>query len=197
MKKIIFFTLCVLSQMVSLQAFDIEARIAYFLPQDTRMRDIYGKNGLPEYEIEVSAPFQSCCDCSCDWDMWANLSYYDGSGHSSCLRNSTWARNWTLTAGLKRYFDVCMCFRPYLGLGVGLVNAQFKDRSPFVSRHVNKWGTAILVKSGIKYDVTCNIFLDLFMDYSYNWIMNKGCCHSKRNLTTGGLKLGLGLGYQF
>ena len=49
MKKIIFFTLCVLSQMVSLQAFDIEARIAYFLPQDTRMRDIYGKNGLPEY----------------------------------------------------------------------------------------------------------------------------------------------------
>jgi hypothetical protein len=69
--------------MVSLQAFDIEARIAYFLPQDTRMRDIYGKNGLPEYEIEVSAPFQSCCDCSCDWDTWAIM--MEAATQAACI----------------------------------------------------------------------------------------------------------------
>lgn len=198
MKKIIFLTLCVLSQMVSLQAFDVEARVAYFLPQDSTMRDLYGKNGLPEYEIEVSTPLTVCCETLCNWDAFANVSYFYGKGHTSCLRYHTDVNNWAFNVGLKRFFDTCTCFKPYLGLGIGFAYVDFNDRSEFVKQHRDQWGFALLAKSGIRYDLTCNLYADLFVDYAFNWFRfhNSGCS-SSRNLDTGGVKVGLGLGYGF
>jgi len=199
MKKFIFLTLCLLSQMVSLQAleFDVEARVAYFYPSDNRMREVYNQNGWANYQIEASTPFDFCCDCSCDWRLWTNVSYFHETGHSSCLRDKTSVNNWAVNFGLKRYFETCMCLRPYLGLGVGFAYVQFNDHSPFVHEHVRRWGVAVLAKSGIQYDVTCNLFLDLFLDYAYNGFRFHGCCGSRRHVDTGGLNVGLGLGYKF
>lgn len=199
MKKLIFLTLCLLSQMASLQAFDIEGRVAYFYPLDNRMRDVYGKNGWAEYEIEVSSPLNLCCDCSCDWDMFFNTSYFFEKGRSTCLRDHTNVSNVAFNFGIKRYFDFCSSFRPYFGLGVGFAHVHFHDDSPFVKNNINRWGLAVLVKSGIRYDFTCNLFADLFFDYAYNrYEFKKSCCCVSRNdIDTGGLKVGLGLGYHF
>lgn len=181
-----------------MEAFDVEARVAYFLPEDSRMRRIYGKNGFAEYELEASAPLSCCCDCSCEWDMFANLSFYEKKGHSTCLNDKTRVTDWALNFGVKRYFDICECIRPYLGLGAGPSYVKFHDESPYVKSHVHKWGVAILAKSGLKYDLTCNIFLDLFLDYTYQWYnFHRSSGVSVRNVNPGGLKIGLGLGYQF
>lgn len=199
MKKILLLLIGIVSQMAALQAFDIEARVAYFYPQDNRLREIYGKNGWVDYQIEASAPLNLCCDCSCNWDLWFNASYYQKRGHSTCLHNKTRVQNWAFNFGVKRYFDTCTCFRPYLGLGGGFAHVEFNDRSPFVKRHIDRWGGALLAKSGIKYDISCHVFVDLFVDYGLNWYSSK---HSRegvrtRSIDTGGVKAGLGLGYQF
>lgn len=198
MKKIVLLLLCVFSQMAALQAFDVEARVAYFLPQDSRMRDVYGKHGWADYEIEASAPLNLCCDCSCDWDVWFNTTYFHKKGNSTCLSNRTTVDNWAFNFGIKRYFDMCTCFRPYLGFGAGFAHVKFHDKSPYVKQHIDRWGWTLLAKSGIRYDVSCNIFLDLFLDYAYNRFDSK---HHRgvqvRSVNTGGLKVGLGLGYQF
>lgn len=200
MKKVFLLTLFILSQVSCMQAWDIEGRVAYFLPQDHRMRSIYSNKGFAEYELETSTPLASLVDCApCNWDGFANLSFYRKNGRSSCLNDRTRVTNWTLNFGVKRYFDVCGCFKPYLGLGAGAAYVRFHDYSSFVKRHNNKWGFAILAKSGVKYDVTCNLFLDLFLDYSYAWFnfYHSRSCVAVRNTNTGGLKCGLGLGYQF
>ena len=93
---------------------------------------------------------------------------------------------------------MCRCFRPYLGFGIGFAHVRFHDQSPFVRARTNRWGFAILAKSGLRYDVTCNFFLDFFLDYAYNHF-DFPCVRgvSIRNVNTGGVKIGLGLGYQF
>jgi opacity protein-like surface antigen len=200
MKKILLLALLFISQMSCLKAFDIQARAAYFLPEDSRMRDVYSKKGFAEYELEASTPLASLYECApCNWDAFTNLSFYQKRGRSSCFNDRSRVTNWTLNFGVKRYFDTCWCFRPYLGVGAGAVHARFHDESDYVSRHTNKWGVAILAKSGIRYDVTCNLFLDFFADYSYSWFNfhHRKSCVAVRNVNTGGLKLGLGLGYQF
>lgn len=187
-------------QIASSEAFEIEARAAYFYPQEKRIRDLYGKNGFANYQIEAAMPFDylNDCYCSCDWDLFTNVGYYEKSGHTSCLNSRTTVNNWTINFGVKRYFDMCECFRPYLGLGIGAAYVKFHDRSDFVRQHTNEWGFALLAKSGIIYDITCNFFLDAFIDYSYEWYdFKKKSCVSTKNVNTGGLKTGLGLGYRF
>lgn len=226
MRKFLLLSAIFLSQLVTsqVQAFDVEARVAYFLPQDHRLRDLYGKNGFPEYELEFSMPLNMCCDCSCNWVSFFNLGYTTKKGHvrchfedstpivvgdqtfslddcfgDVCLRNKTKVEQWTLNLGAKYFFDNCGCFRPYLGFGLGAANVRFKDDSPFVRHNTDKWGFALLAKSGVEYDITCNIFTDLFLDYSYNYFCKEHSrgCNSTRSINTGGLKLGLGLGYRF
>jgi len=197
MKKFILLTMCLLGQMASLQAFDVEARVAYFYPANDRMRDVYGKEGWAEYEIEASTPLTFNCDCT-NWDAFFNASYFYKRGHSTCLHDRTTVNNWAFNFGVKRYFDTCWCFRPYLGLGVGFAHVRFHDESPFVTNKINRWGVAVLAKSGIRYDISCNFFADLFLDYAYTgYRFCSGGCRSGNDVDTGGVKVGLGLGYQF
>ncbi len=198
MNKILLFFFLALCQIATSEAFEVEARVAYFYPQDKRIRDLYGKNGFANYQIEAAMPLDCCCDCACNWDIFTNLGFYEKSGRTSCLDSKTKVTNWTLNFGVKRFFDMCECFRPYLGLGAGAAHVKFHDQSEFVRQHTNRWGVALLVKSGVIYDITCNFFLDAFVDYSYEWYN----FHSRsgvtvRNVNTGGLKTGLGLGYRF
>lgn len=201
MKKIIFLALLLMSQMTSLKALDVEARVAYFLPEDSRMRHIYSRKGFVEYELEVANPLCCLCECAPEWDAFANLAFYQKHGRSSCLNNRTKVTNWTLNFGVKRYFDFCFCpsLRPYLGFGAGPVNVRFHDQSDYVKRHTHKWGVGILAKSGVRYDLNCNFYVDFFADYSYAWFnfKHRKSCVAVRNVNTGGLKLGIGLGYQF
>lgn len=238
MRKLLLMGAIFLSQLVTtqVQAIDIEARVAYFYPQDKRVRDVFGKNGWPEYQLEVSTPLDFLGDCCCNTPFvgFFNASYFEETGHvrcrfdkgvdlpqdfcnnnDFCKRNKSRIEHWLLTGGLKYYFDCFECVRPYLGFGIGAGGVRVRDHfrnlnGPnvvIVDEEINehhrnrdgKWGFAILAKSGIEYDITCNFFLDGFIDYSYTWFEreHKRHCESSHRLDTGGIKIGLGLGYRF
>lgn len=216
MKKIVLFMISMLSQLAALQAFEVEARVAYFYPSDSRLREVYGKNGWADYQIEASMPIKLGCECTPCWDVWFNADYYQKRGHSTCLKNKTKVENWAFNFGLRRYFDMCNCLRPYIGLGGGFANVRFHDRifhnpfalneTVFLRRKIDKCGGSLLIKSGVKYDISCNFFVDLFLDYGFNWFSGKNKHHGRkhenhgaktRSIDTGGLKTGLGLGVRF
>lgn len=210
MNRIFLFFALLLGQIATVQGLDVEGRVAYYIPQDHRVRGIYGKShGFPEYEVEASCPINSFCDCLCGWECdpcwsgWGNFSIFHKKGRSEgCLKRSTEITNWTINFGIKHYFCGCFPegFRPYLGFGLGYAHVNFHDHSDFVKNHIDRSGIAILVKSGIQYDIACNYYLNLFADYASNWFdrpsHSKHCVHTRR-VNTGGLKLGLGLGYHF
>lgn len=140
-----------------------------------------------------------------------------------CLGSKNKIEHWLITAGAKYYFECFECIRPYLGFGIGAAGVRLRERTrdirdlngsnviliEDVGHHRNKdrngrWGFALLAKSGIEYDITCNIFLDAFVDYSHSWFSKE---HKKkhsefsgnrhRNTDFGAVKAGLGLGYRF
>lgn len=203
-KSILWLGVLLLTPLMTIQAIDIQGRVAYFLPQDKHIRSTYGRHGYPEYELEVSQPIDSLFCYKCQdpsWSAWGNLSFFRKKGHSSFLKNKTEISNWALNFGIKQY--ICHFFgnklRTYLGFGIGLAHVNFHDQSSYVKKHINKYGFAFLGKSGLEYNLGCNIFLDLFVDYAYSCFHRP---HSKKNIlthrvNTGGLKLGLGFGYHF
>ncbi len=207
MNKIFLFAILLFSHLTTAECLDVQGRVAYFVPQNHNIRSIYAK-GLPEYEVEISTPinaFSCLCECNDDWAGWTNFSFYQKKGHSrGCEEYSTKMTNWALNFGVKRYFSGCLpCFfddfRPYLGFGIGFARVKFNDRSPFVRNHISKYGFALLGKLGFEYQITCNLFLDLFADYSGNWFRSphSNGCTTTRCINTGGLKLGAGIGYRF
>ena len=196
MKKIILFILAI----GSIEATEIEIRAAYFAPQDDRMRDIYS-NGFTEYEVEVSTKLDCLSPCAPSFDAFINFATYQKEGTSTCTlqKDHTTVRNSALNVGIKRYLDIlCLDFHPYLGLGVGVANVRFHDKSHHVKEHINEWGGALLLKSGIKYNIMCNFFADLFLDYSYQWFsFHKRHCAEVHDVNPGGVMVGLGAGFEF
>jgi hypothetical protein len=207
MKRIILFAIFLLSQISLAEAFEleglqVEGRVAYFLPENKRIRHVYSDLGFPEYELEVAMPigcYFSDCIPDLNLDVWTNVSYYEKKGRSYSLHDKTRVTNWALNAGVSYYFPICGPIRPYVGIGGGAAHVEFHDKSQYVKQHREEWGGGFLAKLGLKYDVTCNIFIDVFADYSYNWCnFNRSKrCIEVHNVNTGGLKLGAGIGYRF
>ncbi len=221
MKKIILFLAIFIGQLASMQALTVEGRVGYIYPQNKHIRDTYGKSGYLEYEVELGSSLNSCLSC-CNKEMecgdnialWANWSYYSKKGRSSCLRNRIHMQNWAANFGAKYYFDLqncalnncffdlgsCFCDQlyPYLGFGLGVGHVRFSDHGPDVKSH-NKLGFSLLAKSGVEYRFGCNLFLDFFLDYAYNHFSKNHShrCISSREINTGGLKTGIGLGFRF
>lgn len=193
MKKTILFSAFLLNLLNSINAVDLEVRGAYFNPQDNHIRSVYGHRGMGEYEIEGSGPV-----INENWALWGNLSYYGKHGRSSCLKDRTHMHNTALNFGLKYYVYANDPIKIYFGLGMGMDFLRIHNHSHFV-HNVNKWGLATLAKSGIECRLTELLFLDFFVDYSYNWVPTRSSrhCVSSWNLNTGGLKAGIGLGFHF
>jgi len=197
MKKFLLLSAIFLSQFITTEIqgsnngsingsnFDIEGRVAYQYPTTERLRDVYGKNGWAEYQIEASMPFSflwsSCCGSPCKspcispWVGFFNVGYFQKRNHPKCHptrlcgedgfcpHSKAKMESWLLTAGAKYYFDCFRCIRPYLGFGIGAQGVRHKDSSQFKigSNHfhersrTDKWGFAVLAKSGIEYEIMC------------------------------------------
>jgi opacity protein-like surface antigen len=173
---------------------ELQARAACLFPQDRRIRKIYGK-AIAEWELEVDV---SLDDREYGWDGFFNLAYYQKSGRSTCslAKRHTEMRNVAATLGALYEFEAYSRVHPYLGLGLGAAYVHFHNQSSHVKRSVNRWGVAFLAKSGVKFDVTGNFFLDLFVDYSY-YLFNFNKGHCRNNVNTGGFLIGGGIGYRF
>jgi opacity protein-like surface antigen len=144
-------------------------------------------------------PFTCLRDCEPKWVGWANLSFYEKTGKSTCLHDGTHIKNGAFNMGAKYYFCHTDGYRPYLGLGIGFAYVNFRDHSSGVRTHIHKWGPALLVKAGLEIDLAHNFFADLFADYSSNWFGNTHSrhCVKTHHVNTGGGNFGLGLGYRF
>ena len=119
------------------------------------------------------------------------------AGRHAPLRKGTLkSRNVAATLGALYEFEAYSRVHPYLGLGLGAAYVHFHNQSSHVKRSVNRWGVAFLAKSGVKFDVTGNFFLDLFVDYSY-YLFNFKKGHCRNNVNTGGFLIGGGIGYRF
>lgn len=176
----------------NLYGYDFEVRAACLIPQENRYRHVYGKS-IMDWEMEMSTPI-----CK-DFAGWTNLSYYTKKGHFTYLKESTSVINWALNLGVKGYFCRSGCFSPYLGCGLGPAYVRFRDNSFYVKQKINLWGVALLAKSGIEMEIDCNFFLDVFVDYSFNTFSKP---HAMKGITTngtntGGVKMGMGLGYRW
>src|SRR5581483_3832899 len=193
MKKIVSLSAFLLSLYNIADATNLELRGAYFYPQDHHIRNVYGNNGFGEYEIEGSGPV-----INDRWALWGNLSYYGKHGRSSCLKERTHLYNTALNFGLKYYVYDNDPVKIYFGLGAGMDFLRLHNHSHTI-HSVNKWGLATLAKSGIECRLKRLIFLDFFVDYSYNCSPTKTSrhCISSWNLNTGGVKAGVGLGFHF
>jgi len=189
MLKALAISLCFFS---SLQAVEIlpEARAAYFYPTDDRFRDVYSDAGLYSIETSVQA-----------WKQlypWASVGFLYTSGSSVGEGSKTRLYMIPIGVGLKYLFDFDR-LQPYLGLGVVGAYANIHNDSSFVARRQSDWGVGGIAKTGCLAYVTQNLFLDIFLDYTYLKI-NFG--NSKKNVLTrradlSGLSVGGGIGYRF
>lgn len=183
---------------------DVEARFAFFRPENSKLQNVYG-NWWDEYEVEASTPL------NCDWYLFANGNYYNKNGHLSDKRHreeeqrrkhSTRINLTTLNFGVKHYISFCFLeyfensLRPYIGAGAGPAYVNFHRHSSERKKNNSQWGLSLLGKVGMELELTHCFFLDFFSDYGYQWFFQKKGIHHHR-LDTGGFKFGLGLGYHF
>jgi outer membrane protein W len=159
------------------------------------MRDIYGHVWY-ESQVEANMVFDSCLA------LFANVSYTSKKGRSRGLHESTRATLIPATLGVKYYLPIsCSLFSPYIGIGGGVVWSRFRNHSDAdcIAKNVRDSGAALLLKLGIQAPLSCGFLVDFFVDYSKNWVH----FHSHRkdvktnHPETGGLKTGVGIGYQF
>jgi len=182
----------------------VQGRVAYFHPESDRMRRFYDDSWV-DYQLELSSRFSS------DWGGWVNLAYTQDKGHSkvkslSCHQSDgkeyearTYAKILPINIGIKRYFCHDRCFRPYIGAGVGAVYVRIRNKYDYVERLESRWGVATLLKLGMEYDLTRCVFIDAFADWATHFVNydKKRGNNSQKHPQTGGLKLGMGIGYHF
>lgn len=171
------------------QQFDLQLRTSYFIPQDGTFRSTF-QNGWEDFQIEAS--YDQCWECV----PWVNVSYYEQTGKSSCEKKYTRITSGSLTAGAKKYFCPWDCWKPYLGVGVGVDYKVFHDKASYVNKHLTKWCPTLILKSGLERDIGCNWFINCYLDYSYTQIFGKSCKDGirQRSCDAGGLFAGVGVG---
>jgi opacity protein-like surface antigen len=171
----------------------LEFKASYFYPTSSCTRDIYGRGGAL-YGPEVT--FQLCQERN--WYGFASADFLSKKGHSVGLCEPTKMDIVPLAIGLK-YF-VPFCYGDfYLGLGFQPVHLKTVNCSTFVSQTTSKWGFGGIAKIGTYFDLPCNFFVDIFLDYSF---VKVGCSNCGAGVTPlkadlSGVIFGAGLGYRF
>lgn len=171
----------------------LEFKAAYFLPTQSCVRNIYG-NGGALYGPEVT--FALCEDTN--WYGFASADFFSKNGRSVGLCNPTKMNIAALALGLKYMIPYCYgdC---YIGLGFQPVRLKTDNCSPYVVQITSKWGFGGIGKLGTYIDLPRNLFIDLFIDYSFVTVGCDRCAGqtlpTKADIS--GAIFGLGLGYRF
>jgi len=199
LKKIL--VLLLLSCAAPLVARDIllEFKGAYFKPTGKRFKHIYKGGALygPELTVQLS-------ECSDRWYGFLSVDYYSKKGHSIGLGTPTKVSLLPIGIGIKYFIPSCWCDNTdfYLGLGFQPVRVHTHDFSPFVIPKITKWAFGGIAKGGAYIDIACNVFLDLFIAYSFARASNHTTMSSTGPIvplrsSVSGAIFGAGLGYRF
>ncbi len=145
----------------------VEGRIAAFIPDSERFRDIYGTVG-PSYQIEITWP-----TCGC-WMGWVNASYFCKDGESDPLKDDTSIRIIPLSGGIKYAWHFSKCTEAYIGAGPSYSWVRIRDDSSFVKTEIDKqvWGGVF--KSGLSRSWGW-FYTSIFFDYQWHYAKEQQC----------------------
>ncbi len=175
----------------------LEFKGAYFLPTNSCFKNIYHGGALygPELTFQFSENHER-------WYGFMSADFLNKCGRSIGLGNSTKVKIAALVFGVK-YF-VPFCYGDfYCGLGVQPTQVKTFNCSPFVVARTSQWGCGGIAKVGAYIDMSCNTFLDFFIDYSFVKVGCKNsCCNGSLAVmplkaNASGAIFGAGIGYRF
>lgn len=165
----------------------LQMRAGYFYPASPVMRGIYHHGGA---ELEVEAGLYVYRNLN----AWVNFNYFHRHGRSFGLCSNTTLNMYPLSFGLKYDIPVTDWCALYLGAGASCSFIGMHEKSPFAfhrSRQSNtRWGA--VGKSGLLFQLTDHLFMDVFADGYYTRAHLIGNIHN-----VGGLRTGVGLGVNF
>lgn len=174
--------------------FSAGAKVAAFFPLDSKVRDIYG-TAMPAFTLEGN--WQVQC-----WQFWLDTTYVFANGHSTGGDKSrTHLDLVPITLGAKYLFSFCDSTTLYAGLGASYSFLHTKDHSDYVHKSVSSSGFGGIVKTGIVYDYCDNVYLEGFLNYTYQRFTFSNSSSDplvyRRDVNLSALQLGLGVGMQF
>lgn len=161
---------------------DVEIRSAAFFHSSKRFREIYGNVG-GSYQLEVSTYL---CD---NFVSWVNFDWY--SKHKKSKECASRIRIENISFGIKYPYQFCN-FTAYVGIGPSISRVFLKNKTRCCRRErLSKLAFGGILKTGVNYFITEDVFLDLFFDYLYQPI------HFDTWVDIGGIKTGVGVGIGF
>jgi hypothetical protein len=190
-----------------------EVRGAGYRLFSKKMKNIYAENWT-DYQVEAS---QRLCKY---FDFWIGVNW--ASKRSRLHRDDyyLYSREKThiyvlpLSAGCKFIYPLCRCLDFYLGGGICYSFLKIKNGSidsschsfrgeSFYTKWIKKDDVGGVAKLGIRWSMSCDSFLDVFVDYfSQHFHLSRSealtmCACSLKRLDCSGLKYGLGIGVYF
>lgn len=184
---------------------------AYYMPSSKQVRRFYS-GGWTDYQVQTTKRIYDFVDVwgSVGW-MSKQRSFRVPEYNDITIRAKIYVA--PLAIGLRWIYPVTLNTDVYFGVGgcfsyLNIYNSclNYKrhgfDRSPFKHR-MNRTGCGALIKSGIQYALTNDLFLDFFVNYLFQSFHFKhhhrvpDKFRFKRDLELNGLKVGLGVGVYF
>ena len=177
-----------------LSGFEVETKVSAFFPSSKIIRRIYSDT-VPYYELEIAKTF-----CN-DWQVWLGVGFLSNDGRAIGCKNKTSFRLIPITLGLKYLYSVNSCMDLYTGAGACWSFLKNKDHSPFVHKNISDEALGGIFKLGFIYRIKERVFIDIFTEYLYQHFSFKRHYEDhytiRHNLNMSGLKIGLGLGFNF
>lgn len=166
----------------------LEGKAAWYYPTSKHFRNIYGwGNGI--YSLEANFEFAK------NWYAYSSGSFFIAHGHSEGISYKTTIWFLPITLGIKylrHHIAYDYLWAWYAGLGGVGTYMQIHDHDPFISQHIDRWGGGGNAQLGGIWYVTEHFLIDLFAQYTFNYVPTK---HQTANLS--GLSLGGGIGWTF
>jgi len=179
-----------------LRDFDAEFRVAYFSPNQKKLRRIYS-TGWVDYQLELS---YRLCD---NWRIWAGVNGFSRRGESIGFHNVTRLTVVPVNVGVRYLFDLGCYTKLYLGVAGCYSTLNIRDHSHFVRGHTRKRQWGALYEIGLYYDLTDCYYMSLFADYyDQRFHIRRSHDHEdyfvkKHSLDMSGYKIGFGWGAHF
>lgn len=174
----------------------IEFKAGYFCFTNDRMRNIYNDGG---YEIQLSGSYPINSPGWSWLQMYGSIGYQESRGRSLGGHQSTKLSKVFLNTGLKSIFTVFEGFQYYLAIGPRFFFLHQHNNSSFVNRRIDYNNIGAFVNTGFNYFISCNWFVDVFAEYSYEKVHFHTHRHNvyDRSIQVGGFTFGAGIGHTF
>lgn len=179
----------------------VKLSVAYFRPTDDKVRKIYS-DAWANYQFELSRTLFNS-----NWAAWGSVDWSGANGEALYIGSQPVSKDKTnlwilpLSFGLQYYLPVDrLNGRFYLGGGASVAFVRITDDHDHVKKNLSKngaWGG--ILKSGFQYFFCNSLFLDVFMNYSFQKVRfsNEHTNVQTSDAHLDGLKIGAGLGLCF